>query len=168
MLNLVATNFAERYIVEQGFNTDSVTSQTDDSNNSPPQKRAKRHPDGNLHPLEATSSRSTKPDVNLTGAEQLDQEPTNSNDIAAKQPLKDGMFNFFLPSEEECNSTPEENLEPNSAGLKSSRTGGVWHRSLEESHSAQIKGRSFAWPLNMLTRNPRKDSRIGYFPHSRI
>ena len=36
----------------------------------------------------------------------------------------------------------EENLEPNSAGLKSSRTRGVWHKSLEEPHSAQIKERS--------------------------
>ena len=52
------------------------------------------------------------------------------------------MINFFVPSEEECNSTPEENLEPNSASFKISRTGGVWHKSLEESHSAQIKERS--------------------------
>ena len=44
--------------------------------------------------------------------------------------------------EEERHSTPKENLEANSAGLKSSRTGGVWHKSLQESHSAQIKERS--------------------------
>ena len=135
-------NMLNIYIMEQGSNIDSVTSQIDDSSNSPPQKRAKQQPDENLHPLKATSSNSTKPDVHLTGAEHLNQEPTNSNDITTEQPLKDGIFNFFLPSEEECNSTPEENLEPNSAGLKSSRTGGVWHKSLEESHSAQIKERS--------------------------
>ena len=70
------------------------------------------------------------------------QQPTNSEDITTKQPLKNGIFNFFLPSEDECIPTPEENLEPHSAGLKSSRTGGVWHKSLEESHSAQIKERS--------------------------
>ena len=34
---------------------------------------------------------------------------------------------------------PEENLEPNSAGLKSSQTRGVWHKSLKEIHAAQIK-----------------------------
>ena len=62
--------------------------------------------------------------------------------ITIKQLLRDGIFNFFLPSEEECTPTPEEYLEPNSAGLKSSRTGGVWHKSLEESYSAQIKERS--------------------------
>ena len=44
--------------------------------------------------------------------------------------------------EEECSSTPEEDLEPNSTGLKSSRTGEVWHKSLEEFHSAQVKERS--------------------------
>ena len=36
----------------------------------------------------------------------------------------------------------EENLDPNSAGLASSRTGGVWNKSLEEAHSAQVKERS--------------------------
>ena len=158
--------------MEQGSNIDSVTSQIDDSSISPPQKRAKRQPDWNLRPLEATSSSSTKLDVHLSGAEHLDQEPTNSNNIATKQPLKDGIFNFFLPSEEECNSTPEENLKPNSPGLKSSRTGGVWHKSLEESHSAQIKERSLlgylmsseetqreiiAWPLNVIRGNPKRD-----------
>ena len=44
--------------------------------------------------------------------------------------------------EEDRGLAPEKNLEPNSAGLKSSRTGGVWHKPLEESHSAQIKERS--------------------------
>ena len=52
------------------------------------------------------------------------------------------MLNFILPSEDDCALAPEENLEPNSAGLKSSQTRGVWHKSLEESHSAQIKEKS--------------------------
>ena len=54
----------------------------------------------------------------------------------------EGIFNFILPSEEDCALNPEENLEPNSTGLKSSRTLGVWHKFLEENHSAQIKERS--------------------------
>ena len=56
--------------------------------------------------------------------------------------MRNSIFIFILPSEEDCNLTPEENLEPNSAGLKSLRTRGVWHKSLEESHSAQIKEKS--------------------------
>ena len=128
--------------MEQGSNIDSVTNQIDNSSDSPPQKREKPHLVENLHPLEVTSSNSTKPDVHLTGTEHLNQQTTNSSDITTKQPLKDSIFNFFLPSEEECNSTPEEIFEPNSAVLKSSRAGGVWHKSLEESHSAQIKERS--------------------------
>ena len=36
----------------------------------------------------------------------------------------------------------EENLEPNCAGLKNSRTRGVWCKSLEENHSAKVKERS--------------------------
>ena len=52
------------------------------------------------------------------------------------------MLIFILPSENDCVLTPEENLEPISAGLKNSRTRGVWHKSLEESHTDQIKERS--------------------------
>ena len=37
---------------------------------------------------------------------------------------------------------PEENLEQNSTGLKSSQIRGVWHKSLEESHAARSKKRS--------------------------
>ena len=48
------------------------------------------------------------------------------------------MTIFILPSEDDCGSAPEENLEQNSAGLKSLQTRGGWHRSLEESHAAQI------------------------------
>ena len=48
------------------------------------------------------------------------------------------IYDFELPSLENW-FPPEENLEPNSAGLKGSRTRGVWHKSLEENHSAQIK-----------------------------
>ena len=56
--------------------------------------------------------------------------------------MRNGIFNFILPSEEDFNLAPEENLEPNSPGLKSSQTRGVWHKFLEESHSAQIKEKS--------------------------
>ena len=49
-----------------------------------------------------------------------------------------------------------ENLEPNSAGLKSSRTGGVWHKSLEESHSAQVKEKSLFGHLMCSEETQRK------------
>ena len=53
-----------------------------------------------------------------------------------------GMFNFVLPSEEDSVGFPGENLDPNSAGLKSSQTGGVWNKSREGAHSAQVREKS--------------------------
>ena len=63
------------------------------------------------------------------------------DDIAPFSFLCIEILIFILPSEEECDLTPEENLEPNSAGLEISRTREVWHKSLEEFH-AQIKEKS--------------------------
>ena len=92
----------------------------------------------NSSPLEAASNNAATNDDNLVGANPLlNQQPTNSANADIQQLTKNGIFNFVLPSEEDCVLDPEENLEPNSAGLKSSRTGGVWHKSLEESRSAQ-------------------------------
>ena len=48
---------------------------------------------------------------------------------------------MFLPSEEDC-FAPEENLEQNSSGLKSSQSRGVTHKPLQENQSAWIKERS--------------------------
>ena len=48
-----------------------------------------------------------------------------------QQPISNGMFNLILPSEEDCALAPDENLGPNSAGLKSSRTGtSLWRSRL--------------------------------------
>ena len=58
--------------------------------------------------------------------------------------------------EEDCNPAPEENLEPNSADLKSLRTRGVSHESLEESHSAQIKEKSWLGHLVCSEKTQRK------------
>ena len=49
---------------------------------------------------------------------------------------------FIIPSEDDCALAPEGNPQPNPAGLKSPRNRGGWHKSLEESHAAQIKERS--------------------------
>ena len=107
-----------------------LSTQMDSQHSSLPQKRAK---------LQTDSTAET--DEHLTRGEHL-QQTTISKDVNPKGPLNDGIFNFFLPSEEESKRTPAESLEPNSAGLKSSRSGGVWYKSLEESHSARIKERS--------------------------
>ena len=62
---------------------------------------------------------------------------------------------LFVLAKEYC-FVPEENLEPNSAGLKSSRTRGVRHKSLEENCSAWIKERSLIGHIMCLEKNPRK------------
>ena len=110
--------------------------QMDSQQSSSPQKRAKIQTDVTVktdHP---------------TGGEQPQQQLTNSKD--------DGIFNFYLPSEEESKRTPEENLEPNSTGLKNSRTRGVWHKSLKESHSAWIKEKSLLGHLLCPERTQKK------------
>ena len=58
-------------------------------------------------------------------------------------------------AKEDC-FAPEENLEPNSAGLKSSQTRGVRHKSLEENHSAWIKERSLIGHIMCSEETPKK------------
>ena len=106
----------------------SCNNSANSQQNSPPQKRVKIQID-QKHTPETHPTRDEQP-----SNEPPQQQPSNSKD--------DGIYNFCLPSKAETKQTPEENPEPNSAGLKSSRTRGVWHRSLEESYSAQIKERS--------------------------
>ena len=115
--------------MEQNNTVGKLTQQSDDSDISPPPKRPKNVID---QELETTSSNAALLDDHLIGAEHPhNQQSTNSDNSTEQLPLKNGIFNFILPSEEDCALNPEENLEPNSAGLKSSRTRGVWHKSLE-------------------------------------
>ena len=68
------------------------------------------------------------PGDHLNGLKQtLNQHSMNSNGMVNQQPSKSGIdiYNFILPSEEDCDLAPGKNLEPNSAGLKSSQTGKV-------------------------------------------
>ena len=62
---------------------------------------------------------------------------------------------LFLLAKEDC-CAPEENLQPNSAGLKSSRTRGVRHKSLEENHSAWIKEISLIGHIICLKETPKE------------
>ena len=113
------------------------------SSNSRPSRRAKHHSDDNIqHPSTTSNNPDTDDDI-LNGSEQiLNQPPMNSDDTATQQPSNNGIFSFIQPFEGDCALAPDENLEPNSAGLKSPRTRGVWHKSLEESQAAQINKRS--------------------------
>ena len=114
-------------IKSTAINTDG---KFDDSTTSPLPKKAKH--------LEVET---TGINAVLNSAEHL-QQSTNSKESTEQQPLDDGIFNFVLPSEEDCVLNPEENLEPNSVGLESSRAKRVWHKSLEEAHSAKVKERT--------------------------
>ena len=136
LLSLTANNFAKLLKQEP---TISPT-QMDSQHSSPPQKRAKLQTDSQPKMTTIQEEAKTIQD-HPTRGEHL-QQSTNSKDENPKEPLNDSISNFFLPSKEESKRTPVENLEPNSSGFKSSRTGGVWQKSLEESHSARTKERS--------------------------
>ena len=129
--------------MEQKTSVDKSSKKLGDSNNSPPQKRAKRQLEEKSSPSETTSNDAATTAGNLNGANQLsNQPPTNVETTDNQQPSKNGLFDFILPSAEDSVRAPEENLDPNSADLASSRTGGVWNKSPEEAHSAQVKERS--------------------------
>ena len=125
--------------MEQKTSAGASSEKLDNSNNSPPQKRAKRQPEEKSPPSDATSNDAATIAGNLNGANHLsNRQPTNTANTDNQQSSKNGIFNFILLSEEDSVQTPVEN----SAGLKSSRAGEVWHKSLKESHSAQVKEKS--------------------------
>ena len=118
-------------------------SSDDISNTSPPTKKPKLQPKGNLPPSDATSNNAATIAENLNAANVAgNQQPTNRATAEHQKQSENGIFDFILPSEEESVRCPAENLDPNSAGLRNPQTGGVWNRSLEEAHSAQVKERS--------------------------
>ena len=129
--------------MEQKTSVGASSEKLDDSSNSSPQKRAKRQPEEKSSPSQTTSNDAATTAENLNEANHLsNQHPTKTEIIDSQQPSKTGIFDFILPSEEDSVWASKENLDPNSAGLASSRTGGVWNKSLEEAHSAQVKERS--------------------------
>ena len=129
--------------MEQKTSDDNSSEQPEDARISPPSKKAKRQPGENSLPSDATSNDAATIAGNLDEANVIsNQQPTNIEIIANQQPSKNGIYDFILPSEEDSVRASEENLDPNSAGLVNSRTGGVCNKSLEEAHSAQVKERS--------------------------
>ena len=155
--------------MEQKTSVEASSEKLDDSSNSPPQKRAKRQPEEKSSPSPTTSNDAATTAENLNEANHLsNQHPTNTEIIDSQQPSKTGIFDFILPSEEDSVRASKENLDPNSAGLASSRTGGVWNKSLEEAHSAQVKERSLLGHLVCSEETQKKDFRIGYLSYSEI
>ena len=129
--------------MEQKTSDDNSSEQPEDASISPPPKKAKRQPEENSLSSDTTSNDAATIAGNLNEANDIsNQQPTNIEITTNQQPSKNGINYFLLPSEEDSVRVSEENLDPNSAGLVNSRTGGVWNKSLEEAHSAQVKERS--------------------------
>ena len=61
---------------------------------------------------------------------------------------------MFVLAKGDCFAT-EENLEPNPTGVKSSRTRGNRHKSLEENHSAWIKESSMIFQIMASEETPK-------------
>ena len=92
---------------------------------------------------ETTSNQTASNAANLNAANLVhNQQPSNVATVEDLNQLNNGICNFIFPSEEDSARASEENLDPNSAGSVNSRTGGVWNKSLEEAHSAEVKERS--------------------------
>ena len=92
---------------------------------------------------DATSNHAAPPAANSNPANvDHGQQPPNIVNAENQHQSNNGIFNFIPPSEEDSARASEENLDPNSTGLVNSRTGGVWNRSREEAHSAQVQERS--------------------------
>ena len=126
--------------MEQKISDDNSSEQPEDASISLPPKKAKRQPEENSLSSDATSNDAATISGNLNEANVIsNQQPTNIEITVNQQPSKNGMFDFILPSEEDSVRASQKSLDPNSAGLVNSRTEGVWNKSLEEAHSAQVK-----------------------------
>ena len=110
------------------------TANTSSSTESPPCKRKK--PDG-------TTANSSDEHTSITTSKAaiIDDTILNEQENGEKQQQKPGIqtFKFDLSLREDCTLAPEETLEPDSSSSKSLRTGGIWHKALEEEYAAQIK-----------------------------
>ena len=138
----MAINFAELFNKKNLVNKDGTNNNCWDYTNYRQRLSTAEEINRSDENLQPTSNYSAMFDNNLTGAALLDQQLTDPSSIDIQQPLSSSIFKFILPSEEDCILPPEENLEPNSAGSKSSGTSGVCHKSLEESYAAQVRERS--------------------------
>ena len=79
--------------MEQKTSVDTSSKKLDDSNNSLPQKRAKRQPEEKSSPSETTSN-----DAAVIAGNLNHQQPSNIEITDNQQPSKNGIFDFILPS----------------------------------------------------------------------
>ena len=119
------------------------TTSNDPPNTSPPPKRPKAQQEEKPSITDATSNHASPSAANLNPVNvEQNQLPSNIVNGENQDQSNKGIFNFIPPSEEDSARAPEENPDPNSAGLANSRTGGAWNRSREEAHSAHAQARS--------------------------
>ena len=124
--------------MEQWTNDDISTEQIEDSSNSPPQKRAKRQPGDNSQQVETTSFNADPSDNDLTGAEGLVNHPSKIQIIWWYIQLYSDSIQLYPFGGSLCSGPWGESW----TKLRWFETLANWHKSLEESHSAQIKKKS--------------------------
>ena len=113
------------------------TANTSSSTESPPCKRKKQDGTAANTSNELTSITTSKTAIINDALNELLNE--QENDLQQQQKPGIQRFKFDLPLRKDCSLAPGETLEPESSGSKSSRTGGVWYKALEEEYAAQIK-----------------------------
>ena len=142
--------------MEQWASDDISTEQIEDSSNSPPQKRAKRQPRDNSQQVETTSFNVHLSDSYLSRAEHIVIQilllifrfwywSSYSDNMIIQQPSIKGYIQlysdpiqFYHFGGRLCSGSWGESW----AKLRWFEKLANWHKSLEESHSAQIKGKS--------------------------
>ena len=126
--------------MEQWTNDDISTEQIEDSSNSQPQKRGKRQPGDNSQQVKTTSFNADPSDNHLAGAELVVNKLSNYSDNMINQQLSEQLYiQLYSPfGGRLCSGSWGESW----AKLCWFEKLANWHKSLEESHSAQIKGKS--------------------------
>ena len=138
--------------MEQWTNDDISTEQIEDSSNSPPQKRAKRQPGDNLQQVETTSFNADPSENDLTGAEHLVNQPSQVQIMWWYIQLYSDSIQLYTFGGRLCCGPWGESW----TKLRWFEKLANWHKSLEESHSAQIKGKSLLGHLVCSEENQRK------------
>ena len=124
--------------MEQWTNDDISTEQIEDSSNSPPQKRAKRQPGDNLQQVETTSFNADPSENDLTGAEHLVNQPSQVQIMWWYIQLYSDSTQLYTFGGRLCCGPWGESW----TKLRWFEKLANWHKSLQESHSAQIKKKS--------------------------
>ena len=150
---------------------DISTEKLEDISNSPPQKRTKCQPEENLPPLEAISINAAKTDDNLMGTWSWREQITYSisNQQIPLMPIISNhrglVYSILFSLRRKIVLWLLRRI--------LSQTPPVWRaRELEEFGTSLLRNHVLlkitAWPFNVLRGDPKKDSRIGYLPHSGI